>query len=379
MLIEKQKCCGCFACANICPKKCIAMEEDEEGFLYPVVDSTRCIDCGLCKATCPMNVSMKNNNLEIIGAWACSARDQKLQSSSSSGGIFSVFAESVLSMGGIVFGAAFDENCRSVLITEIDSVDELGKLRGSKYVQSISGDVHLVVRKKLQEGRLVLFSGTPCQINALKLFLKNNYSNLICVDIICHGVPSPKLWRKHIEEMEKKKKGNIVNVNFRSKKWGWIDFGSEYCWSDNTKKYVSKDIDPYMQCFLSNVSLRPSCYSCQAKTTRCADITLGDFWGIANCVNEFQIEMGVSLAIIRSNKGKKIFDTVQGKLNSQEVDYKAAISYNHAETHSVEEPACRASVYSDLDTMNYRQFSRKYAHVSVKKKIRKIVTHLKKI
>ena len=197
-ITSKQNCCGCFACANICSNGCIEMHADEEGFLYPSVDTSRCIQCGLCKQVCPILHSYNEIRGMSPAGYAVINMDEKVRLASSSGGVFSLFAEQTIRDGGVVFGAALSKDCGSVVHIEEDSLSELAKLRGSKYVQSSIGDAYIKTQNALKKGRKVLFTGTPCQIEGLHGFLRKKYENLLCMDLICHGVPSPKVWKKYV-------------------------------------------------------------------------------------------------------------------------------------------------------------------------------------
>ena len=195
---KKNECTGCSACANICPRQCIEMNEDAEGFVYPqIVNDSLCISCGACERACPI-LNKKNNNDVLTKAYAALSKDESLRLESSSGGIFSELAKVVLQSGGIIYGASYNEN-GLVEHINIDNIEALGKLRGAKYSQSNMGDSFQVLKKQLNSGRKILFSGTPCQVAGLKSFLNKDYDNLICIDFVCHGVPSPMAWRQYVK------------------------------------------------------------------------------------------------------------------------------------------------------------------------------------
>ncbi len=212
-LVSKTDCCGCGACYSICPQKCIDMKPDKLGFLYPVIDEDKCIHCSACELVCP--VFHKGEESKTPEAWAGHVKSEALRRASSSGGVFSAICEKILSDGGIIFGAALNDDCKTVRHVKVETMDELGRLRGSKYVQSAIGDTYIEAREALKSGKKVLFSGTPCQIDGLRLFLKRDYENLITVEIICHGTPSPNLFTKYIKYMEAKLGGVIKKVSFR--------------------------------------------------------------------------------------------------------------------------------------------------------------------
>jgi len=275
-IIEKKNCSGCHACYSICPKQCIKMCEDEEGFWYPQIDKEQCVNCGACKKVCPVLKEYQPNPRGK--AYACINKDEGIRMKSSSGGIFTLLASAVIEQGGVVFGVAFDSDF-SAFHTYVEDKTELEKLRGSKYVQSRIFDTYKKVKEYLDLKRIVLFSGTPCQIGGLKTYLGKEYDNLIMQDIICHGVPSPLVWQKYITLRETKAGSKIGRTFFRHKKYGWKTYSVRFEFSNRTEyeQIFSKDL--FMRAFLANLCLRPSCYNCHFKSKeRESDITLADFW-----------------------------------------------------------------------------------------------------
>lgn len=304
--IVKEQCCGCEACSQICPKHCISMDYDEEGFLYPKVENDRCILCGRCEHVCPIN--NETNERKPLKVFAAQNDDDKIRILSSSGGIFYLLAKYILEEEGIVFGAKFD-NEWNVVHGYTDNINEIKTFMGSKYVQSKIGNCYVFVRKFLQEGRKVLFSGTPCQIKALVLFLNKEYENLVLVDIVCHGVPSPVLWQEYLAE-ESDKKSDIRNISFRYKSLNWENFHLKI-----DKSYDGESIEesePFNNsiwgtAFVHNLFLRPSCYKCPVKhLSSGSDFTLGDFWGIDSFYPDFNDHKGTSLFIINTKKGESL-------------------------------------------------------------------------
>lgn len=316
---DPQACCGCSACYAACPHRAIAMKPDAEGFLYPVVDLARCTDCGLCERVCPfLHPSEATTPLRL---YAVKNKDEETRRQSSSGGIFTLLARKVLSEGGIVYGARFDgawDVCHGTAETE----EELAALRGSKYVQSRMGDTFRDVRRHLEAGRSVLFTGTSCQVAGLKHFLRRDYPQLLTADCLCHGVPSPKVWRKYLEEVVSSaaldKNGgpetpHITHISFRNKRNGWKRFEMRIEGSlpgeSGSHMLVAEPFshNPYMRGFLSNLYLRPSCYACRAKNGRCgSDFTLGDFWGINKINPSFDDNKGCSLLLVNSERGREL-------------------------------------------------------------------------
>ena len=333
---DKSACCGCSACVQVCPKDCILFNEDNEGFRYPSVDSTKCIDCGLCEKACP--VITQNEPRQPIGVYAAKNGNEDVRLSSSSGGIFTALAEIVINRGGVVFGARFDENWE-VKHDFTETIEGLSAFRGSKYLQSRIENAYSDVETFLKQDRTVLFSGTPCQVAGLKRYLRREYENLLTTDFVCHGVPSPLVWREYLERASK---GRIIsNVNFRNKTESW----KKYKFVVEGKNAIVNQTffsNEYMQGFLRDIYLRPSCYACPAKSSKSgADITLGDFWGIENYLPEFDDDKGVSLVMVQTEKGATYFNAV--KCRRIDTDYERALDGN---------PSIEKNAYCSL---KYRQ------------------------
>lgn len=309
---DKKLCCGCNACVQRCPKQCISVQEDEEGFLYPIVDLSVCIDCGLCEKVCPvLNQGSERNPIE---AFAAVNKDDSIRMQSSSGGIFTALAEQIIQEKGVVFGARFDEKWE-VKHDYTETIEGLKAFRGSKYVQSRIGDTFSKAEFFLKAGRKVMFTGTPCQIAGLRLFLRKEYENLLAVDIICHGVPSPLVWRKYLGE--KTQQGgleSIQSISFRNKNTGWKSYSFQIEYDKNHLKssfseYASQNI--FMKGFLADLYLRPSCYACPTKKLKSgSDITLGDFWGIQHIKPELDDDKGLTAIIINTKKGEVIIENL---------------------------------------------------------------------
>lgn len=350
-IVPRKQCSGCHACYNACPLSCITMEYDEEGFLYPKIDESKCTHCRKCEKVCPVINDIKGN--EKGTAFACVNNDETVRKESSSGGVFSLIAETVLAEGGVVFGAAFDEDF-CVRHIFIENSEELDKLRGSKYVQSRIGDAYRDVKTFLETGRMVLFSGTPCQISGLIQYLGRDYDNLILQDIVCHGVPSTKVWKKYIAFREKIAGARVQKVFFRNKRQGWKSYSVSFKFSDNTEYSKKVYEDFYMKAYLANLCLRPSCYACRSKSVcRQSDITLADFWGIEHILPEMDDNKGTSLVLIHSEKGKAIFESVSEKMNFISVDIDETLTYNSAAYKSVKKPKMRTKFMSSLDKYDF--------------------------
>ncbi|MCQ2381370.1 MAG: Coenzyme F420 hydrogenase/dehydrogenase, beta subunit C-terminal domain [Acidaminococcaceae bacterium] len=355
---EKQKCCGCHACFSICPVHAIKMVADEEFFLYPQVDKNVCINCGLCEQVCP---SLKNaGNKNCVEAWGAYAKDTEMRLNSSSGGMFTLLAEKVLCDGGVVCGAVMCDDCYSVRHVFIDDIRDLAKLRGSKYLQSVIGDCYVKVKNYLEHGKKVLFSGTPCQVSGLKTFLRRDYDNLLCVDIICHGVPSQALWEKYVKSFEAKHHDKVTEVSFRHKKDGWQDFGMNNTIGENDI-FINKDEDEFMHLFLQNFCLRPSCYTCHTKEIGYfSDITIGDFWSVSNVAPELNDNKGTSAIVIRTGKGQKIWNEIKDFIVRKQVEYGQILQGNSSLEMSVAKPFGRETFFKDMPNMTMRQLVGKY-------------------
>lgn len=327
IVYRKEQCCGCGACAQKCPQHCISMIEDEEGFCYPVVDNDKCVKCEMCFAVCPFGNPKEER--KPLKAFAAYHKDDVIRKNSSSGGIFSLLAEKVLLQQGVVFGAMFN-GCWDVVHGFVEHGFEIEKLRGSKYVQSNIGDCFTIAQSFLKEGRMVLFSGTPCQIAGLQLFLGRDYDNLLAVDFICHGVPSPKVWRWYLKQLEKECRSTIKEICFRNKDYGWKNYGFYVGFENGEKSEHFHGENPYMKAFLNNLTLRPSCSFCVAKSGQShSDITLADFWNVDKVVNGLDDDKGVSLVMGNSRKG---IDALKSLCDGsfQEVDFSESIQYNKA-------------------------------------------------
>ena len=312
-LTKKADCCGCSACQHSCPKGCITMAADSEGFLYPQVDEAACVNCGLCEKVCPILTKMKAPT-GAVSAYGAYTSDDKIRKGSSSGGVFSVLAQAVLDRGGMIAGAAFDEDF-SVRHVLVETEEELNRLRGSKYVQSRMEDTYPRIREELKRGRVVLFTGVACQVAGLKAFLGRDYDNLYTVDVLCHGVPSPKVWQHYCREQEATYGQKMTNVFFRDKRNGWRKYSLSMQFGSAGEYSRPAAVDDYLQVFLGDICLRPSCHSCRFKEfPRLSDLTIGDAWGIEKHMPDLDDDQGTSVVLANSPKGQSLWDTVVGDL-----------------------------------------------------------------
>lgn len=358
-VVSKDKCYGCMACYNKCPKNAITMKKDKNGFLYPIINKEKCINCTLCKMVCLEINNMGTHNNQK--AYACINKDDKIRLMSSSGGIFNIFAKWILNQGGAVFGAGFDEkfNVRHMCI---EDKEELYKLRMSKYVQSDIGDTYKQAEKLIKQGKKVLFAGTPCQTYGLITYLQKDYDNLYLQDIICHGVPSPMLWDKYKEYRKLKDGKEPKSIEFRNKDEGWKDFNLKFSYENGEYK-GNQNTDIYLQTFLRNYILRETCYNCKFKgNNRAADVTLADFWGIDNICPEMNDNKGVSIVIINTNKGKEIFDYISENMIYKQVELEEALKYNLCYYKSVQKPSNREKIIDNINKIPINKLYKKYVN-----------------
>lgn len=325
-ITDKTKCCGCTACANVCPVGAITMTPDEEGFLYPQVNNELCIECGLCEKRCPvMNRNVQN---ESVKGYIMRYNDPEVVEMSTSGGAFTAFALSVFEQDGIVYGAGYDEKMR-VVCKRATCAEEITEMRGSKFVQSDLSNIFPQIKSDLSNGRKVLFTGTPCQVEGLMSYLGSMPDNLICVDFVCRGVPSPKLWENYVETMEEKYGSKIVGARFKHKTYGYhattmkIDFANGKCY------YGSGRVDPMMKAFVTELASRPSCGACAFKTVnRNSDITMFDCYEFTKLTGLPDDNKGYSSLLIHSGKGAELFENICSKAIVYNVDVKRLVEAN---------------------------------------------------
>ncbi len=370
---EKEKCCGCNACEQICPTNCIDMLEDIEGFRYPRVDESKCIHCGKCNKSCPI-LQVDTNQVQFLdsalprvyGGWNL---DEEIRHESSSGGVFSLFANYVLDKGGVVFGATLLDDL-SVEHTKISNKEELACLRGSKYVQSNIMSTYKETRDALKDGRFVLFTGTPCQVGGLKTFLNKEYDNLYTCDFICHGVPSPEIFRRYVNYLEEAYNDKVTHVQFRTKHKGWRQFGQmgTVISFENREpvEFMPAYKDSYMNGFLSDIYLRPSCYDCRfkAKHKTYVDITFADFWGVKRHYPDLYDNKGTSLMLVHTLKGKDLFNSVKEQMYYEQCDFDKALKSNPCLWKSVTLVKNRKLFFYALEVEPFEEVMKKYMTAS---------------
>lgn len=328
-ITDKKLCCGCHGCAQECPKQCIEMMADAEGFFYPKVDESRCIRCGLCEKVCPVLQVKAEDTSQQVAAVAARNLNDGIRQQSSSGGVFTLLAEQIIAEGGVVFGAVWREDYRAVEHIAVRTEAGLAKLRSSKYLQSTIGTCYAQAKESLNRGEAVLFSGTPCQIEGLRRFLGKDYPRLLCVDLVCHGVPAPAVWRHYLQECQEQKNSEVTAVTFRDKSTGWKSYCVTMDFANGEKQSLPVSGEPYMRAFLSNACLRPSCHDCRfKKRNRESDLTLADFWGIEEVCPDMDDNRGTSLVLIHTPAGYAAMTAIRDRILSEPVDVSAALRQN---------------------------------------------------
>lgn len=356
-ICDKQLCTGCLACKNVCPRDAISLIENTKGFIYPLIQESECIHCNRCINVCPVNKTI--NGFEYRSVYAALTKNDKVRLESSSGGIFFCLARWVINKNGFVFGAVL---CNDMVVRhkEAHTIEELSSLRKSKYVQSEINFSYQKVEKRLKEGHIVLFSGTPCQIAALRSYLQMLYSKLFCIDVLCHGVPSPGMFKKYIGYEESISKSQMTDMLFRSKSIGWKKFKTERFFKNGQKAQWS---DSFVPGFLNNYYLRESCYNCKyASEYRQGDISLGDYWGYVESKPEYieDDDKGISLVIINTEKGERLFKSIK-----REIAYAPRTMENAKQGNAVlykpcDKPECYENFWKDAEVLSWGELKKKY-------------------
>lgn len=317
---KKESCCGCGVCANVCPNGAITMVPDGEGFFYPSLNNTLCIQCDACRKSCAFNIHITDaEEVSPIGIYAVKNTDEGIRGRSSSGGVFTALCQEIISRGGVVYGVKFD-SVFNVIHDRAASIDECRAFMGAKYVQSNLNGTYARVRTDLVESKAVLFSGTPCQIAGLRNYMKRcslDTSNLLTCDLVCHGTASPLIWKEYLNAV--RRDAEILSVNFRDKVHGWRHSELRIDRRDHTCISEDHGSNPFSQLFFNHYILRPSCSVCPyTSMRRVGDITIGDFWGIENSMPDFDDDEGISLVLVNTDKGRRMFDHIRGELQVRE-------------------------------------------------------------
>ena len=380
-LNKKSECCGCEACTNICPKKCIHMKYDEEGFRYLDIDKKECINCGLCEKICPIKNEPKKECLNELQFYAGYNKDDEALGKSSSGGIFWLLVTKILEQKGVVYGVVQDSTF-DIKFKRADNIEDCKKFRGSKYLQANVNNIYNLVKEDLENEKVVLFSGTPCQVAGLYNFLRKDYEKLYTCDVVCHGVPSNKVYEKYIEHVEKENNKKVKNVQWRNKTNGWGPNKVAIIFDDNTSLIKPSRQNMFQNGFLINLYLRPSCYECKyARLPRVGDISLADFWGYDGELVEENENKGLSAIIISSEKGVNLFNSIKHNVRFHSVSKEYLTKRSrHVYTHPVNNKN-RAKFFADFDKIKFLKLAKKYEMIPNKCKtiIKRIIKRIIKI
>ncbi len=382
-----QNCYGCRNCENICPKEAIKITENNEGFLMPIIDKDKCINCGLCDKICPYLNFKNNTDLKKKIWYSCYWNDIKGRNESTSGGIFPVLAKYFLDNNGLVCGCIWNEEMKPIHILT-NNIEEVNKMKGSKYLQSDISNVAKQIKEKIND-RIILFTGTPCQIAAVKLFV-GEHKNLYTCGLICEGVPSYKVWKKYVNSLEKKYNSKMKQASFRNKELGWDSPVAKYKF-DNGKerKTLSFTYDKYVIGFLQGLYYRNSCSNCQYKGDgHNSDILIGDLWGATKQQLEETKYKGISAVILNSDKGKDLFEKVENNFSYKKIVPEKVIKYNRLLIQAIKKNKNRDKFYENLDNMdiiqniskniNENKYKNFIKEVLYKTKVFRLVKDLKK-
>ncbi|SFH59220.1 Coenzyme F420 hydrogenase/dehydrogenase, beta subunit N-term [Lachnospiraceae bacterium NLAE-zl-G231] len=367
-IIEKQYCSGCTACASICPKCCIQMKADSEGFLYPSVEKSNCVDCGACERVCPIK-NLVPEKLAEQKAYLVQYRDEAIRLDSSAGGAFTAIAETVLGKGGVVFGAAYDENFQ-VHHVFVERREELGKFRNSKYVQSDMGKCFQKAKDFLKEGRWVCFSGTPCQIEGLSKYLGKLYEKLVLVDVVCHGIPSPLIWNKYLEykyiAVQKPD-----NIRFRDKFYGYKYSTMSWIYKGKNVYHAGSHLDPMLRAFFSDICDRPSCYNCPFKKRyRISDMTIWDCFSVYSFDRSMDDDKGTTRVLCHTQKAVEIMKEGVETIKCKEVAADSLVKGVKEMFESVKMNPKRTQFFADAQKLTGTELFEKYYPVTTKIKMK---------
>ena len=377
---HKDECCGCSACQAVCPADAITMKRDSEGFLYPVINEELCVRCGKCTTVCPFSAdsrekhsSCKADRFPEPATYAVWHRDLSVRMASRSGGIFTALSDAVLSEGGVIYGCVLTDRLEAVHI-RAENAQDRDRMRGSKYIQSNMMRNFRAVKKDLEAGRKVLFSGTSCQIAGLRRFLHKEYDSLLCVDVVCHGVPSPLVWKKYLKWQENVNGAKTVSADFRNKKdFGWKDHVESLFLSDGRQV----DSRVFTTMFYGHCILRPCCYKCPYKDVmHPGDITIADYWGIEKAAPSFFDNRGTSLVLVNTPKGEEVFQDVKSRLSFCETRIEDSMQPPLIEPFP--EPEEREAFWQDFSAKPFRSLVRKYGTLPFKVRLKRRVRHIRR-
>ncbi|MDY4671155.1 MAG: Coenzyme F420 hydrogenase/dehydrogenase, beta subunit C-terminal domain [Oliverpabstia sp.] len=392
---NKNDCCGCTACASACPKQCITMKKDNEGFQYPFVDKEKCIDCHICEKKCPIVgkekvvASLEGDKYEVNRkaietakylpeTYVCFLKDNRIREQSTSGGIFTALAQYVLEQNGTVCGVILDEN-QNVVHAFAENEIDIEKMRRSKYVQSDQVGVYKKVKEELCQGRIVLYTGTPCQVAGLKSYLGKEYEKLLTVDVFCHGVGSPLYWEKYVQYISRKMKSKIKEVRFREKTYGYNSACLAVYFENGKSIHKGHDDDLYWSAFSKNYIYRPSCYACVFKSiNHVSDFSIGDFWDTSNLSEVYKSANGCSIVLSHTDKAKKVLEQIENLIDKQPVRIDEALNINGGHQPSMlitcpSVPERRESWFDDIVDMTPKELVNKYIPLGIKGKIKSVL------
>lgn len=367
---NKNECCGCTACANACPCNAITMVEDEEGFKYPEINQDLCVECGKCKAVCQIHSLKVEKEIEPV-VYAAQNADDETRAKSTSGGMFSVFANKVLEEKGVIYGVRYTDDF-TVVHDRAETLEEYAKFRGSKYVQSDLSDCFTQIKNDLKNGRKVLFTGTPCQIAGLKTFLgdKANSDQIVLCEIICHGAPSPKLFKDHIKLLESERGSKVVDYKNRSKVAGWHGHNEHVFFENGKNEYKTKLSQLHKDMFYAHLTIRPACYACKhTGFPRSADISIADYWGIENFMPDFDDNKGTSMLVLNTQKAVDLYNDVKENLVCRESNLKDAFFDNHKKPAKMN--VNRDNFWRDYQKNGYLFVAQKYSQYTTVGRIKR--------
>lgn len=371
VIIDKstQPCIGCGACSGHCPTNAIEMKEDYEGFRQPTIDMEKCVNCDLCSRICPINNEFENTNYERPEMQATWSNDKGVIAKSATGGLFYELAKKVIEDGGVAVGAIYDEELQ-VTHAFAENLEELKKLQGSKYVQSKIDHTFPIIQSMLKEGRVVLFSGTPCQVGGLYAYLRNKpYENLFTADLICHGIPGAKMYRKYLGELEEAAGAKPKSINFRDKTYGWNMFSVKVEFENGMEYLQTAKDDNFMKIFLSDIALRRSCYDCKfSSIPRIADLTLGDYWGIGSRHSHLDDNTGTSQVLVNSEQGRKLIDSIKDRVFVEITGFEEGLYANPVLVRSVGKPEVRDTIFEGEGPLNTSEIVEEYIYAPWRKR-----------
>lgn len=383
MLTSHDKCTCCAACADACPKQCIEMVDYHNGFKYPKIDTVQCIDCAICEKVCHANTPTEKFENKVKKCYAVQSKDKNVLIHSTSGGVFTHLAKH----SSKVAGASYSENFRIKHI--VADEQNLRFLNGSKYAKSETQGIFNHVKKLLDSKQQILFTGTPCQVAALKTFLNNENAYLTTCEVFCHGVPSNELFYRYIENLQMNAKSKILKYIFRSKRKGWQNPRIEYIFADNNNTHVIKNQleDGFWMAFGLHYSLMESCFHCKYRIkNRISDISIGDFWGIENLKNKFEYKEGVSAIFVNTEKGEKLINLVKSEINILECSQNDILKGNAYLISQYEKPQLYSQFWENERKMSLQELFDKYCKInnrfsytlsSIKKKLKMVYKKLR--